>query len=321
MPGFRQNNRVIDPRGVTPTILARDYKDPCRVLVGGSCLDATVGFDGAPRVYTDSVPTLRAGRSGLMVVEGEPKIMQIGNFVTTGNFRNPQRGRVYDSEGLAPTLHTGGGGDTMPHIIEPVCAASRGRNPENPGDRTSGIKTEQRLEINGDGVCNTLTTVQKDNLVIEPAICKVGNIDGHESGVVLSPDGICKALKATDYKNPVKTLVSADPLIIGSLQKNAAVKSDGVAPCLTASMGLGGGQIPVLIPSAAPFRIRKLTPRECWRLQGFTDDDFDRAAAGASNSQLYKMAGNSIAVPCLEAIFRNLLEGQHELLEVINGSL
>lgn len=238
-PGYRRVNTVIDPRGVSPTLAARDYKDPLRVLVGGSCLDATVGFDGAPRVYEDIAPTLRAGRSGLMVVdEDDSKIMQIGNFVTTGNFRNPQRGRVYDPEGLAPTLNTAQGGGTLPHIIEPVCAASRGRNPGNPGDRTPGAETEQRLEVNREGLCNTITTVQKDNYILEP-----------------------------------------------------------------------------------PFRIRRLTPRECWRLQGFTDEDFDRAAAGASNCQLYKMAGNSIAVPCLEAIFRNLLEGQHALLEVINDSI
>ena len=48
-----------------------------------------------------------------------------------------------------------------------LIAASRGRNPTNPGDRTPGIHTEQRLEVNKDGVCNTLTTVLKDNYVIE----------------------------------------------------------------------------------------------------------------------------------------------------------
>lgn len=45
--------------------------------------------------------------------------------------------------------------------------ASRGRNPTNPSDRTAGILTEQRLEVNKDGICNTLTTVLKDNYVIE----------------------------------------------------------------------------------------------------------------------------------------------------------
>ena len=56
------------------------------------------------------------------------------------------------------------------------------------------------------------------------------------------------------------------------------------------------------------FHIRKLTPRECWRLMGFDDADFDKAqAAGTSNTQLYKQAGNSIVVNVLEGILRNLL--------------
>ena len=54
-------------------------------------------------------------------------------------------------------------------------------------------------------------------------------------------------------------------------------------------------------------RIRKLTPRERWRLMGFSDSDFDKAqATGMSNSQLYKQAGNSIVVNCLEAIFNGI---------------
>ena len=52
------------------------------------------------------------------------------------------------------------------------------------------------------------------------------------------------------------------------------------------------------------LRIRKLTPKECWRLMGFEDSDIDKCIeAGISNTQLYKMAGNSICVPVLEAIF------------------
>ena len=55
------------------------------------------------------------------------------------------------------------------------------------------------------------------------------------------------------------------------------------------------------------MRIRKLTPKECWRLMGFSDDDFKKAqSAGISNSQLYKQAGNSIVVNVLEGILRNL---------------
>lgn len=53
-------------------------------------------------------------------------------------------------------------------VSEAVCVASRGRNLENPSDRTAGTPTQQRLEVNKDGVTNTLTSVQKDNMVIEP---------------------------------------------------------------------------------------------------------------------------------------------------------
>jgi len=55
------------------------------------------------------------------------------------------------------------------------------------------------------------------------------------------------------------------------------------------------------------YKIRKLTPLECWRLMGFTDSDFEKASKVNSNSQLYKQAGNSIVVPVLEGIFKSLL--------------
>lgn len=55
------------------------------------------------------------------------------------------------------------------------------------------------------------------------------------------------------------------------------------------------------------IRIRCLTPLECWRLQGFPDTAFRKAKeAGVSNAQLYRQAGNSIAVPCLKAIFKGI---------------
>lgn len=108
------------------------------------------------------------------------------------------------------------------YIQEPFVVASRGRNIENPSDRTIGSPTEQRLEIKYTGCTNTLTSVQKDNYVVEN------------------------------------------------------------------------------------YRIRKLTARECFRLMGVKDEQFDRLN-GISNSQLYKLAGNSIVVDVLEAIFKNLL--------------
>lgn len=55
------------------------------------------------------------------------------------------------------------------------------------------------------------------------------------------------------------------------------------------------------------LRIRKLTPKECWRLMGFDDEDFEKASQVNSNTQLYKQAGNSIVVNVLEAIFKELI--------------
>lgn len=58
------------------------------------------------------------------------------------------------------------------------------------------------------------------------------------------------------------------------------------------------------------LRIRKLTPKECWRLMGFNDEDFEKAAKVNSKTQLYKQAGNSIVINVLMAIFNNLLKGK-----------
>lgn len=58
------------------------------------------------------------------------------------------------------------------------------------------------------------------------------------------------------------------------------------------------------------IRIRKLTPRECWRLMGFTDADYEKAASVVSNTQLYKQAGNSIVKQVLMAVFSQMVEPQ-----------
>lgn len=59
------------------------------------------------------------------------------------------------------------------------------------------------------------------------------------------------------------------------------------------------------------IRIRKLTPRECFRLMDVSEEDIDKMqAAGISDSQQYKLAGNSIVVACLEGIFRNLFSNE-----------
>lgn len=106
-------------------------------------------------------------------------IKRLGNILPTSTRENPNQGRVYDTGGIAPAITSGGGYCTLHNnrdggenvveriIVERIIVASRGRNPSNPSDRTTGAPTEQRLEPNSEGLCNTLTSVQKDNYVLE----------------------------------------------------------------------------------------------------------------------------------------------------------
>lgn len=211
---------------------------------------------------------------------------------------------------VSNTIRCGGGGSldgkhTWDIVVEPLCAASRGRNPENPSDRTAGIPTEQMLEINYSGCTNTLTSVQKDNYVVEPKVINPlkGKTDygWHFEQEVYDENGITRAVKAGGGSGNISKI------IIGSTQKNAYIGSvENYSPSLTAAMGMGGGQIPML---ANDYCLRKLTPRECWRLMGFTDIEFECAKlSGVSNSQLYKQAGNSIVVNVLVGIFKGLFD-------------
>lgn len=86
---------------------------------------------------------------------------------------------------------------------------------------------------------------------------------------------------------------------------NASEVKD-IAPTQTLNCG-GSASSATVYKKNSEFKIRKLTPKECWRLMGFSDQDFNKAqTTGLSNTQLYKQAGNSIVVPVLEEIFKNL---------------
>lgn len=117
---------------------------------------------------------------------------------------------------------------------------------------------------------------------------------------VYSPKGLSPTLTTMGGGN------REPKIIIGSTQANAAVNLDGICPTLTSAMGTGGGQVPM---HNYDYRIRKLTPLECWRLMSFDDEDFDKAEKVNSNTQLYKQAGNSIVVNVLEKILKNLFLG------------
>lgn len=139
-----------------------------KVLMGGIC------------------PTLRANKTSSGVIEVMADIKIIGQMDNTIDHTFESANRVYDIGGVAPTMNTCGGGGLQPKILESQIVAMRGRNPDNPSDRTVGSPTQQRLEINMNGTSNCLTTVQKDNIVLVKqatkqgyAECKLGGSDRH----------------------------------------------------------------------------------------------------------------------------------------------
>lgn len=134
-------------------------------------------------------PTLSTMQGG----NQEPKILvnQLG-FIDNGTGKH-QSNTVYSENGLSPNITTiEGGGTQQTKICESQIVAMRGRNPDNPSDRSAGSPTEQRLEANTQGTSNCLTSVQKDNLLLENNIQKVGQIssNGFQCGTVISDNGI-----------------------------------------------------------------------------------------------------------------------------------
>ena len=197
---YRRNTQVFDKDGLTETLDTGQ---------GGGRGHYTMD---EPKVV-EGIPVKEATKQGYSVAnEGDSINLQFPDSKT-------RRGRVGNQ--IANTLQAG---ETNQGVVEVAIGASRGRNPENSSDRTTGAPTEQRLEINQEGTSNTLTSVQKDDYVV----------------------------------------------------------------------------------SKPPFRIRKLTPLECFRLQGFPDNLFYKAKEVNSNSQLYKQAGNSVTVNVIEAIANKL---------------
>lgn len=216
------------------------------------------------------------------------EVNRLGNIYgfTGGSFA----GMVYSTDGLSPSLNTSQGGGREPMIPEIKVCAMKGRNIDNPSDRSKGSPLEQRLEPNEQGICNTLTSVQKDNLVLQ---IKANTKDGYTNmtlpGLVdcAYPESETRRGRVQGGEKICPTLTTQEPEIyyveLAPPDEYTSAFTDG--------------------ESIYHIRLRKLTPRECWRLMGFPDEAFDKASKVNSNTQLYKQAGNSIVVNVLMAIF------------------
>ena len=226
----------------------------------------------------------------------------IGQMDNTIDHTFESANRVYDVGGVSPTINTCGGGGLQPKILEDkTIVAMRGRNPNNPSDRTIGSPTEQRLEPNSQGLCNTLTSVQKDNLVMETVIID----DTYANRQPRVYEDYSPALRSE--REGLKTIET-----ISTKGKQIEVASTILAGYERTNM-TGFNVDNGVLENSKQYRIRKLTPRECWRLMDFTDEDFEKAAQVNSNTQLYKQAGNSIVKNVLVAILGQMIPGKENI--------
>lgn len=226
-----------------------------------------------------------------------PEIIRIGCMDHTMDGTLESANRVYDSDGICPTLPTMCGGGQQPKVLE-VREITMPLNPQDDGTSRT-IKSQyaknsvQNLESTGSFGCSGAIRAKELTIPIRQATQK-GYI---ELTVSEFGGGVC------DLTYPTSQL------------RRGRVQGNGqISPTLTTE------SIPSVVEVNDEYwnflylvdgkiwnvAIRKLIPLECWRLMGFTDEDFHKAEAVNSNTQLYKQAGNSIVKDVLMAIFRSM---------------
>ena len=206
-------------------------------------------------------------------------VKQVGNIIESTSFGgNPQRGRIYSANGLSPTLNTAQGGGLEPKVL---------------------IERPQRASQT-----KVLLGKYKRN-EYGKAIRKA-----YESGKIKVHRKDLKkfSLEKSDVSNTLTT-VQNDNLI--GMVKTHKIKIDSRRfkengkPTFLVNVDDRNG---VMLKNGDVVAIRKLTPRECWRLQGFSDEQFEKAKkAGISDTQLYKQAGNAVTVDVIEQIGKRLV--------------
>jgi DNA (cytosine-5)-methyltransferase 1 len=290
------------------------------------------GHNASSIVSTQGIAPAVMENHGTVTAIKEPQVINPLKGQSDNGWHFEQQ--VYDAEGIARAVKAGEGSGNIPKVIEPISVAMRGRNPDNPSERgKSNGNYKQRLEMNESGVANTITSVQKDSMVAEPRVEQVGNIypdtdtfKNRTMGRVYSNEGLSPTINCCGGGDREPKIVEDWQTIVGNKQLNPFRGSvEGTSPCITSACGAGGGMTPMLTDADLEttktkefieqvrgheemrYRIRKLTPRECFRLMGVDDADIDKIqASGISNSQQYKCAGNIIVVDVLYHIFRKM---------------
>ena len=354
------SRRVYEPSGISPTIHCQqggntELKIAENFVLGGLQAHQTPRTDGISPALTEAMG--KGGGQTPVIIDTKKTdderffkqavetVMEnecgVGDTVDAFN-------KKVNRSGVCPTITTRPEGfkTAILPIVEdksdnPVIVAMRGRNPDNPSDRTAGAPLEQRLEVNGKGLCNALTSVQKDNLVLEQGkgskeyVARRYKEFIEEKGYIpemfvaynkMEVDDIAPTLtgQCSSASGSSAVLMMEEPIQVKVATKQGyeeAEKGDfvnitypgsktkrgrvgkGIAQTLTC----GDGNAVI----TENIRIRKLTPRECLRLMGWIDEQIDKIqAAKISGTQQYRQAGNGIVVQVLEAIFKALFFGE-----------
>jgi DNA (cytosine-5)-methyltransferase 1 len=234
-------------------------------------------------------PTIKENHGAVCAI-AEPQVNRICNIY--GEDRGTgYAGNVWDKDGLCPTLDTMQGGNRQPMIVETVGYEV---------DLPNGKKAEIKEEI-------TEATCFKE---VRTEIGKQARREARQKGLgdttPRNKDSKMFVPTQNGLSNCLLTGAGVDQLVaeptvdcvIDELYKNREPRIyTESSPCLRSNCG--GLEV------YRPFRIRKLTPKECWRLMGWKDDEIDKVK-NISNNQLYKQAGNSIVVNVLEEIFKKM---------------
>ena len=252
-------------------------------------------------------------------IKENPKCLQVGKL----DMKNMDCvKRVYSPEGLCPTLTTMEGGHRQPKIIESTKMLQLPRE-----NNKGGVKERD--------ICPTITSAkfQDNNFIVEEKNLKQELCDKLiAENKVKENDVIRHSYTKSRLAGEVKTTNNISPtldtrcdclgVVVKSKNKRLLSMIDKIKPdketkyidAYNQKIKKEAGTITTRVDSSncsfvyADYRIRKLTPKECWRLMGFSDSDFEKAQKVNSNAQLYKQAGNSIVVNVLEQILAKLLK-------------
>lgn len=198
------------------------------------------------------------------------------------NGRNSQRDRVYSDNGLAPTISTKPGGNTEPKIAIPVLTPDRAEKRQN----------ERRFKEDGEPM---FTLTSQDRHGVATSLNPLGGLYTGVSkefyrGIY---EGCFCCLKASTHDSGV-----ALKLNVLNINSNKGIFVKVSDELIVYAVWYEKYQCYIAI--------RKLTPKECFRLQGWSDDYFEKAQFVNSDSQLYKQAGNGVTVTVIEAIARKI---------------